>query len=299
MNKLSMRELGRWGRAGNQFFQYSFLRTYAKRFNLELQLPPWVGNQLFGATEPPIIERLKPWTEKGRGLKPPYPPQEGVLVNRDYRGYAQYHTSYFAPEKEWLTNLFQPASEILARIEPAGRQLRTSGSTVIGIHLRRGDYGQSIFPIIPVSWYLSWLDQNISNYPSPVLFIATEDPTLRAGFVKYFTQTAETLGINLQSQPMGDCTYLDYDLKHKDTRALDWYPDFYLLSQCDVILGPSSTFSFFAAILAPSLQEYWRASLAAESFERVDPWNGWPILREHVRDYPHLQGVSLQSNPYW
>ncbi len=299
MNKLTMRKLGRWGRAGNQFFQYAFLKTYAKQHNLELQLPPWVGNHLFGITDPPITEQLEPWTEKGRGLIPPYPPQGSVLVNRDYRGYAQYHTSYFSQEREWLTKLFSPTNDTYSRVESAGRQLRTSGSTVIGIHLRRGDYGQSIFPIIPTDWYLRWLEENIGRFRSPVLFIATEDSSLLQDFASYYSQTTETLGIDLASQPMADCTYLEHDLQTKDSRALDWYPDFYLLSQCDVILGPSSTFSFFAAMIAPCLDEYWRASLQVESFERVDPWNGWPILRECVQDYPHLPNISLANNPYW
>lgn len=298
-NKISMSQFGHWGRAGNQFFQYSFLKTYAKRFDLELQLPPWVGNHLFGTDDPPITEELKPWVEPDKGLRYPVPPADDRLVNRDYRGYSQYHTSCLSHEREWVTSLFQPVPSVVDRLSAASRQLRTSGSTIIGVHLRRGDYGQSIFPIIPVIWYLDWLEENIGRFSAPALFVATEDGSLASEFNQYHSQTCETLGIDLSDEPMTDCTYLAHDLQTRDSRAMDWYPDFHLLSQCDVILAPNSTFSFFAGMLAPCLQEFWRASLATAQFEPVEVWNGVPLLRECVRDYPTLEGIALKSNAYW
>ena len=293
-----MSQFGHWGRAGNQLFQYTFLTGYAKREGAELQLPQWVGTYLFGASEPPISQRLKPWIEIGGGLQHHVPPKGDELVNHDFRGYAQYHTSYYVKDKARIRRLFKPVRAIANRVEPAAEQLIDSGKTVVGIHLRRGDYGQRIFPIIPTSWYLKRLRKNWSNLIDPVLFIATESTELVNEFQEFCPSTTETLGISLreQLQQPGD---LKRDALTHNLSAMDWYPDFYLLSQCDVILGPSSTFSFFAAMLNPSLKEYHRASLKTESFELTDPWDSYPMMREHVRDYPHLEGITVPSNPYW
>ncbi len=296
---ITMSQFGRHGRAGNQLFQYAFLSGYAKRYGAELQIPPWAGNDLFGLRDFAVRSTLPAWTEQGNGLKHPVPPAGDELVGKDFRGYAQYHTSYYAPDKERIRKMFQPVPRVAKRLEPARDNLLSGRSTVIGIHLRRGDYGQRIFPIIPTTWYLAWLKDNIHLYSSPVLFIASEDPDLVDEFAEYNLVTTEGLGIHLDDTvPALDGT-LEYDIKTENTRAIDWYPDFYLLSQCHVILGPSSSFSFMAAMLAPRLLEYWRASLKAEKFVRTDPWDAYSQLREHVRDYPHLEGISLKKNPYW
>jgi hypothetical protein len=298
-DKLTMRQFGHWGRAGNQFFQYSFLTDYARQYNLELQLPPWVGNHLFGTNDLPITTNLPTYTEKGGGLHVHEQPLGDVLVNHDFQGYAQYHTSYYASDRDRIRSLFQPFPTVFERLKIPAFRL-TYGKTVVGIHLRRGDYGRGIFPIIPTSWYLKWLNEHWYSLKSPKrLFIATEDPSLVSEFAEYKPITTETLGIDLDNKPMANCVYLNHDLKTHDSRAMDWYPDFYLLSQCDIIVGPSSTFSFFAAMINPKLKEYWRARLAIAEFEKVDPWNDWPLLREHVRDYPHLDGITDPSNPYF
>lgn len=299
MSLITMSQFGQWGRAGNQFFQYCFLRLYAKKHNLELQIPPWVGTHLFGLKDSPVSKVLPPWKEPGSGLDHPTPPQGTEAVNRDFQGYAQYHTSYYAKHQKEIRSFFQPVPRVRARVAPARARLHMGRGTTIGLHIRRGDYGRGIFPLVPIPWYLDWLRDNWGKYYKPRLFIATEDPSVVENFRDYDPQTIETLGIDLKAEPMADCTYLTHDLETKDNRALDWYPDFYLLSTCDVILGGSSTFSFFAAMLNSSLQEYWRATLADAEFVLANPWNAFPILREHVRDYPHLEGIALERNPYW
>jgi len=50
---ITMSKFGRFGRFGNQIFEYMFLKTYAKKHGLEVQIPPWVGNYLFGTDDPP------------------------------------------------------------------------------------------------------------------------------------------------------------------------------------------------------------------------------------------------------
>ena len=297
---ITMRGFGDWGRAGNQFFQYAFLTGYAQRHGVELRLPAWCGTHLFGCNEKAPTEKLPKWMEPGSGLLHPTPPKGKELVGHDFCGYAQYHTSYFTEDKDRIRKLFRPIEDVKNRLESAVSSLRSEERTVIGIHLRRGDYGRGIFPVIPASWYLGWLSANWKRYKNPLLFISTETLSLVEEFNQYRPLTVETLGIDLNNKPMADCTYLAQDLKSHDRRAMDWYPDFHLLCQCDVILGPSSTFSFVAAMLNPNLQEYWRANLALERFIPVDPWDAYPMLRETVQQFPHLEGIALRRNPpHW
>ena len=298
MDKLTMNGFGHWGRASNQFFQYAFLTHYASEHNLELQLPKWVGTHLFGTDHPVVTANLPAYMEEGGGLTHPIIPEGNAVVNKDFHGYAQYHTSYHAHNQNRFVNLFQPVQPVAERLASAKKNLLQS-ETVIGIHLRRGDYGRRIFPIIPTEWYLLWLRHHSHRFPDFRLFISTENVSLVKEFAKYNPETTETLGIDLRSEPMIDCTYLQHDLDTKDSRAMDFYPDFYLLSQCDVILGPSSTFSFIAAMLCKHPVEYWRATLETAQFEPTDPWNAYPFLREQTRDFTHLPGIAVTKNEYW
>jgi len=300
MSIVSMSGFGRWGRAGNQFFQYAFLTGYAEKYNLDLQIPPWVGNSLFGTRDSVVSSSMRPWKEPGSGLEHPTPPVSNELIDRDFHGYAQYHTSYFADDRRRIRDLFQPVASVRERMAPAEAKLTAGGEMTIGIHVRRGDYGRNIFPLVPLAWYRKWLRHHIPRIGGYKLFVATEDPSVVPAFAEWAPETVETLGMSLSAEPMENCTYLDRDLVTHDTRAMDWYPDFHLLSQCDIVLGGSSTFSFFAAMLNPNRIQYWRASLEAEQFVLTDPWDAYPILREDCRDYPHLEGItSAPGNKYW
>ena len=60
-------------------------------------------------------------------------------------------------------------------------RLRAGGRTVIGLHLRRGDYGtfrrrsaRWAF-VAPTWWYIDWLEQNRHRFPESVLLIASDD----------------------------------------------------------------------------------------------------------------------------
>ena len=297
---ITMRRFNERGRGCNQMFRYAFLTRYAKKYGAELQIPPWVGDRLFDL---PNLERPKrqllTYREQGNGLKHPEPPVGDVLVGQDFWGYAQYHTRYYSSSKAHFIKTFQPTERLEKRLAPACNNLLSEDDTVIGIHLRRGDYGRRIFPIIPTSWYLNWLESNAHLLGNLKLFIATEDPSLVDDFAKYNLVTVEGLGLEIDDTSLVFDGCLKHDIKIGNVQSFDWYPDFYLLSQCHVILGPSSTFSFMAAMLAPRLLEYWRASLEAEKFVRTYPWDAYPQLRECVRDYPHLEGISLKKNPYW
>ena len=296
---VSMSAFGRMGRFGNQLLQYAYLDMVARRNEAELRLPSWVGNDLFGLSALPPVRTREAFMEASLTCDGQVEPVDDELVlNKDFKGYAQYHTSYIVEEKDHIRDLFRPVPAVYAKLSQAEAKLKSMGP-VIGVHLRRGDYGQSIFPIIPVEWYLKHLRQMDDK---ATLFIATEDDGLVDAFANEWpVVTAASLGVALDVAPMQNYNYEAHDLRNPNgfAGAMDFYPDFFLLSRCDHIVAPNSSFSFAAALLDTDLRSYWRASLEAGGFMEVDPWDDYPLLREKVDDYPHLSGISVETNPYW
>ena len=302
---ISMRKFGSMGRFGNQLFQYMFIRLYAQRYGLRYELPPWVGDLLFGfwASDNPVRANLPQYTEQYTGGPPnrldagyPVPPGPEVC-GHDFHGWAQYHTSYYRPYRQEIKRMFSATQSVHQRMAPAVKKLNGKGGrTVVGVHLRRGDYGQMYFYITPVEWYLRLLDVIWDTVPNPILFIATETPSLVEEFAAFEPETAESLGIELVAEEMPHYKYLTADLQVREPLQLDFFPDFYLLANCDVLLIPNTSFSYVAAMLNPNLQALYRSDLPTQSFEKIDPWNSWPVRHDWVDDYMH-PGTYLDTNP--
>ncbi len=307
-----MSQLGRMGRWGNQVFQYMFLRTYGRRYNLSYQCPQWEGQRLFGFNDPPLSRLSLPVCHEQRdetikhtsstnyqsAWRVPMIPTGSSVVGHDFHGYCQFHTSYYAPDKQFIQELFTPTHEVQSRIEPALQELRDNSPTLVGLHMRRGDTGRAIFYLTPNEWYLAWLAEHWNNFVNPRLFIATEEPSDVYAFEKYNPITSHDLLI-LKEERYQLYNYLRYDLANPTSTSMDWFPDWYLLSQCDVMLFGESTFSFSAAMLNKNLAECWQSRLSTQAFERIDPWNIQPLMREHLDDYPGIPGTCVESNPQW
>ncbi len=302
-----MTKFGRMGRWGNQIFQYSFLQTYALQHGLTVQVPPWVGEELYGfRDERPDGRRLPVTVEKGEHeiADTIIPHLRHPLRNADVEGWFQYHTSYYAPHREQIMQLFaEPVSEVRERLRPARTLLETLGDTTVGIHFRRGDYGRNMFYITPVDWYVAWLREHYARLDKPVIFVATESletlEELRTKFPARY-ETCESLGVNLRDQPLPHYNYLPRDKRTHDPRAMEFFPDFYLLQQaCDILLMPNSTFSFGAAMTSPRLRELWRSDPAIQRFDRINPWHAFPAQFVKQKDYEHIEGLYLKSSPYW
>jgi len=300
MNTISFSQFGRWGRFGNQLLQYAFLRCYADRHGCELQLPPWVGNQVFGLSNPPVTTPLPVYGERHEGdprWTDACQPEGDEFVNKNFEGYAQFHTSWYT-EREIgaIRRWFRPTAVVRNRFThvPVGRS-----GVWFGIHLRRGDYGQGQFYITPTEWYQQRLAEvwGKCDRAERHLFIATEDPSLVDAFAEYEPVTTGDMGIELRAEPMENYAYLSRDLQECEPWQLDFFPDWYLLSQCDVILMPNSTFSFTAALMGA--YSVHRSHLPTQTFEEITPWSAYPLQRDRVEDYPDVKGVRLAENPYW
>ncbi|MEQ8999220.1 MAG: FkbM family methyltransferase [Coleofasciculus sp. B1-GNL1-01] len=277
MPVITMSTLGKNGRFANQIFQYAFLKIYAKEHNLRVETPTWIGQYLFGHSEPPISKQfplvIEETNELSEACIPAY--KEG-FHNVDFWGYFQYNTKYYAPHKEYFRSLFKPVPELERKMTAALERLRSRGKTVVGLHLRRGDYGYEYFFVAPNEWYIDWLKGLWETLEEPVLFIASDEPeTVIGDFVEYNPITSQDLGIGLSEA--------------------QFYPDFYLLSQCDIVAISNSSFSFVACMLNEQGKFFFRPHLQSEKLIPFDPWNSETILR-NVKpiDYPLTSPIKSE-----
>ena len=219
-------------------------------------------------------------------------------MNTDWSGYAQYHTSYYRPHKEQFRSFFQPLQHVRAPVDSALEHLKGRGGDIVGFHIRRGDFGRLAFHLTPIQWYHRWLDENWERLDRPSLFIATEDRSIVKEFKKWHPVTTESLGIELATARR-NYNYLMHDIVEREPWQMDFFPDWWVLAQCDYLVISNSTFGFTAAMMNEDLKELWRSSLPHGYFEKIDPWDSRPFRTERVEDYPDLEGIRCEKNPYW
>jgi glycosyltransferase involved in cell wall biosynthesis len=264
---ISMSTLGKTGRFGNQIFQYAFLKLYAKEHDLRIEIPSWIGQYLFGHDDPPISQNLPVIEEQPQ----PYKNSESLILtakeplkNVDFLGWFQFYTSYHRPHKKYLLSLFQPVPEIAANMKGAIDYLKKRGKTIVCLHLRRGDYQlpaphQSFFTIPPNQWYIEWLEYIWASLDHPVLYIASDDiENVINDFIHYHPLTIKDLNTELPEAP--------------------FYPDFFILTQCDILAISNSTFSFSAAMLNQRAKHFFRPDFIHEKLVSFDPWDSKPTL---------------------
>lgn len=290
---LVMSAIGRLGRFGNQIFQYAFLRIAARASGAEVQCHPWIGQALFGQKEPPVTAALTPLFETGSNLSamlghaPEFQPyvekatgkkgrkvgveamREGVEPG-DLIGLFQWHTSAYAPHKEYFRSLFQPREDLLPWLEEPLTILRKRGRTIVAIHLRIGDYRwlpQYSFTLMPSpEWWVEWLDSIWGTLDNPVLFVCSNNvAAVRHVFSRY-----------------NPVTYPDCKLEPPERlrgKNADFYRDYYVMTQADVLGISNSSFSFSAAMLNERAKLFVRPHWDfATRFTTFDPWNSDPLL---------------------
>lgn len=278
---LSTLGLDRVARLGNNIFQYAFLKIYALENNLRVETPAWIGQYLFGHNDPPISKALPAIGEQAQ----PYKLSDSAILNApeplknvDFHGYFQFHTQYHARHQDYFRSLFQPVPAVEAKVAEALNRLRSQGKTIVGLHLRRGDY-QSISSVVPYlavapsEWYKEWLNGFWETLEEPVLFIASDEiESVINDFADYHPVTVKDLGVELPEAPC--------------------YLDFYILSQCDVLAISNSTFSFAASMLNERCKFCFRPNLQKQKLIAYDPWNSEPLLRDTPTPIPATKAQS-------
>jgi hypothetical protein len=117
-------QLGRFGRFGNQLFQYAFAKAYAQSVGAVLQTPPWVGQVLFeDINDPPCSANLRTL-----GLDEIPPP---LTTDVNLFGYFQFAGAFkhygLSDVRRWF------------RFKSEWRDRFTERHDLVA-HLRRGDY---------------------------------------------------------------------------------------------------------------------------------------------------------------
>ncbi|MEO6230861.1 MAG: hypothetical protein ABJB11_21820 [Ferruginibacter sp.] len=90
------------------------------------------------------------------------------------------HPKLFKLHKNYiLTNLFRPCKGFIAIINDCFKQFEKF-QTVIGIHIRKGDFvtnplGQAFQFPIPVKYIVNWLVANIPSFINPVIFVCSDN----------------------------------------------------------------------------------------------------------------------------
>lgn len=264
---IGMPTLGRNGRFGNQLFQYAFLSTYANAHGLKIETSPWVGQRLFGLTDPPPRPRRVEFQQSPESMKDGRPQLPNTLADTNVWGYFQYHTSYYRPYRTFLRNLFDPVEPYATSVRRTVDILRRRGRTVVGLHVRRGDYGYKHFFKTPLAWYRSWLEDIWHRLERPVLFVASDDLTqVLPHFADYDPAALTNLG---ERDP-----------------ELDFYGDFYVLSQCDALAISNSSYSLFASMMNKRAAIFSRPDLRRQKLIPYDPWNCDVLFQDSVEEYP-------------
>lgn len=317
---LTMSSLGQLGRFGNQLFQYAFLRVCAHTTGALVECQPWIGQTLFGHKDAPISHRLEPaierkddenilfdvvpefvpYIEKLAGLKSRrIGPEilENGITNVDLWGFFQIPTHFLSPYKNYIRSLFEPVADLKSSLQKGLGILRSKGKTIVGVHIRRGDYISQIrsgFTLVfPESWYCEWLSKIWNDLEEPVLFLCSDDlEKILPAFEKFSPITPRDLQVELPE-------------RMKDANV-DFYIDFFILSNCDIVVTSNSIFSFTTCLLNKNAQMFVRPTWDFSSkFVVFDPWDSEPLLwignqnPKFFKSLPEIVYTTYATQGFW
>lgn len=217
---ISFKDLGSYGRLGNQLFQYAFLRTKAEKLKTQFYCPEWIGDNIFTLNDVSIktqyFDTSFNYTEFGNGF------DRNSLELKDNTNVIGYFQSdmYFSSNdvKKWFSfneSMFNEVTKKYSDIDFAN-------STAL--HIRLGDYTtpQLVF-YTPRPEYFKKALQFIGTKNKVLVF---SDDALKAK--KYMK------GVR------ADFIFIE---NNKD------YEDFYLMTKCRNLICSSSSFSWWAGYL--------------------------------------------------
>jgi FkbM family methyltransferase len=256
--RVTMSGLGEVGRFGNQLLQYAYLRLYAEAAGCDIETNDWIGRDLFGLSDPFISKVLPRLEEKSFDSAGAIAPGARPRTDVDLAGYFAFATNKYAHRKERFRELFQLQGPARAAVDKAWHEIAGDRRSVIAIHVRRSDFGYGRFWIAPLEWYHVWLGRNWSRWHNPVLYIATDDPSIVTAFGQYSTLSAE----NFPAFP----------------RDLAFVLDFFVMARANTLAIANSTFSFVAAMLNAQAEGFWRPDAARRELTNFEPWASMPLL---------------------
>jgi hypothetical protein len=254
-----MTSLGSNGRFGNQLLQYGFLRAYAAEFDLEVQVPDWIGRDLFDLDDPYPILSLPQLRDDQIDFSQSLCRQSSTIYsNVDIWGYFIYPTRLLARYRELFQSLYQPGLYLSDVSKNVSRNLRNRGETIVTLHLRRGDFGYGRFWIAPTQWYIAWLHTFWETLDRPVLYVATDDPSVIEQLSFFNPLTAADISGAVP--------------------GIEFYTDFHVLRESDIVAISNSTFSFTATLLNTDGKTFVRPNQATQGLVAYEPWDSDVVL---------------------
>lgn len=239
--------IGRYGRLGNQLFQYAILKSIQKKTGYEIVLPKdihtrsWDGQmcllnnfKLPSCTYDNVNIKFN-FFEKG--LRVFDESIFNVSDNTNFKGFFQ-HPSYYTDIQEELIEEFELVNEIDDKIN---NYLSKFGTTV-SLHVRRGDISDGTNPV-DINWSNDYRPGSIMyNYYTEALNQIPEDST-----ILLFT------GGSRKNVLYDDIEWCKNNIKDERIIYVEGFNDietFGLMKSCDYnITSFSSTFSWWASFL--------------------------------------------------
>jgi hypothetical protein len=264
---ISYKNFNQWGRLGNWLFQYSFLRTTARRLGVKFYCPEWIGDHIFllndrneRAPEPENISKTyrEPLTNCGfneTALK--------IGDNTDIMGCFQTE-KYFDERlvREWFT--FR--EDKISKVKEKYRYIDFSKS--VSLHLRLTDMLNHPHYFIPsVKYYKKALSK--VGYNKHIL-VFSDDIILAKSFLEKL---------------VGNIVYLEGNM---------YYEDLYLMNLCHDFIASPSTFSWWGAWL----NSYPDKVVLAPKEGPVRP--GSPIANDDYwpREWIRIKALSWPRNNF-
>lgn len=219
---ISFNELGRYGRFGNQLFQYAFLRTTARRLGVKFFCPPWAGDEIFQLNDD--SERSRVPGSTARTYRQPLD-RCGFLDSAlriedgtDILGYFQ-SEKYF--DREAVTRWYTFRPERVAAVQSRYEHLDLTQCT--GVHLRFGDMRDNpLFVVLPSRYYAKAL--SLLPHRRQILV---------------FSDEVEAAREHLRAIP-GEFVYVEGN---------QGFEDLYLMTRCGDFVCSVSTLSWWGAWL--------------------------------------------------
>jgi hypothetical protein len=169
MGAVQCTSLGRLGRWGNQLFQYAFTRKFAETTASRLELPPWVGEDVFDLRHARVSRPL-PLTALDEV------PWGATDVN--LHGYFQFQECLDLFSQRELRRWFTPRPD-LARFFTRPRR------PYVACHLRRGDYVRlsTIYCVVSRASYVRHLER-LGVRVADVIWVSDDEPRAHHPFLE-------------------------------------------------------------------------------------------------------------------
>lgn len=233
--RLTMASLGSYGRFAQTVNEYVAVRLYAEKYGMEFLTPDWVGHAFFSLDDPrldpSVLPEFQGWLRQrkdfARGfderVADPFRDRDlflgGSPVNAMLKERRADILSWLTPRPCW--NRF---------LEPPVEALRRRGRTLVAVHIRQTDWWNRDYT--PLSLYLDWLDGLWPTLEDPVLFVATDEPSVVPEFARF-----------------NPTTPADFPVRWE---GLEYLQDFHVMTRADILAISTGSFAATAAALNPS-----------------------------------------------